>query len=205
MKLNFGIYTNPLLDYNNPANYFFSFFSDNNIKENESNVENLKKIIDIWITNKINNSGYTSSDLSTTIKTLISNIEGERDTFLLKTLTNSKKVIPDLTKSDTDIKFSQLNDDNLKLEFYRTFKSFNDKWVSGMDVGNNNLLSQFLFLDKGNRDIGDNILINFSFLSNLNDSTNMKNSFFGLLGSIFKNNFINFYHSHRILIFGVEN
>lgn len=192
LKLNFGIYTNPLLDYNNPANYFFSFFSDNNIKENESNVENLKKIIDIWITNKINNSGYTSSDLSTTIKTLISNIEGERDTFLLKTLTNSKKVIPDLTKSDTDIKFSQLNDDNLKLEFYRTFKSFNDKWVSGMDVGNNNLLSQFLFLDKGNRDIGDNILINFSFLSNLNDSTNMKNSFFGLLGSIFKNNFINF-------------
>ena len=192
LKLNFGIYTNPLLDYNNPINYFFSFFSDNNIKENESNVINLKKIIDIWITNKINNSGYTSSDLTTTVKTLISNIESERDTFLLKTLSNAKKVIPDLTKTDTDIKFSQLNDDNLKLEFYRTFKSFNDKWVSGMDVGANNLLSQFLFLDKGNRDIGDSLLINFNFLSNLNDSTNMKNSFYGLLGSIFKDNNILF-------------
>lgn len=59
--------------------------------------------------------------------------------------------------------------DNLKLELYQAFKTMNDKWISGTQLGGegvrdgvpyyNTLFERFMFLDRANRDIGSTAVI----------------------------------------------
>jgi|TARA_R110002153_G_scaffold54908_3_gene152689 murein DD-endopeptidase MepM/ murein hydrolase activator NlpD len=65
--------------------------------------------------------------------------------------------------------------DNLKLELYQVFKTFNDKWISGTKVQgddvntsrtagsnvtfHNTVMERFMFLDNANRDIGNEAIV----------------------------------------------
>ena len=55
---------------------------------------------------------------------------------------------------------SKLDGDIVKLEQWELFKAVNDKWVSGRDTKNRLLFDEFLFFDRANRDIGDELIIN---------------------------------------------
>ena len=63
----------------------------------------------------------------------------------------------------------EIKADNLKLEMYQAFKTMNDKWISGTQLGGegirdgapyyNTLFERFMFLDRANRDIGKSAVI----------------------------------------------
>jgi hypothetical protein len=46
-----------------------------------------------------------------------------------------------------------------KLDTYHFFKAFNDKWVGGNSLGQRHLIEDFLFLDRANKDIGDELFL----------------------------------------------
>jgi hypothetical protein len=60
------------------------------------------------------------------------------------------------------------------LDLYQFFKSFNDKWISGNAIGQRSLMDEFLFLDRANRDIGDEAYISLERLISLADEKNIK-------------------------------
>jgi len=66
------------------------------------------------------------------------------------------------------------NDDLIKLELYNYFKSFNDKWIAGNSIGQRGLLEEFLFLNKANVDIGDDVYIDIKKLIEIGDQRNSK-------------------------------
>ena len=86
--------------------------------------------------------------------------------------------IKDIKKIEKEIE-NQLKDPDLKLSLYNSFKSINDRWLSGGFSPFNNksgidkLISKFSFVDRGMRDIGvtpkDNGKINFNRFNNPGD------------------------------------
>ena len=57
---------------------------------------------------------------------------------------------------------------------YNYFKSFNDKWTAGNSIGQRTLMEEFLFLDKSNKDIGDQVYIDITKLIPIIDTKNKK-------------------------------
>ncbi len=66
--------------------------------------------------------------------------------------------------------------DPLKLETYSMFKLFNDRWSSGNSIGQRLLMEEFLFLDKANKDIGNDLFYDVKRLQTfeLAESQNLK-------------------------------
>ena len=91
--------------------------------------------------------------------------------------------IKDIKKIEKEIE-NQLKDPDLKLSLYNSFKSINDRWLSGGFSPFNNksgidkLISKFSFVDRGMRDIGvtpkDNGKINFNRFNNSGDEGDEK-------------------------------
>ncbi len=67
------------------------------------------------------------------------------------------------------------------LDMYQYFKSFNDKWISGNAIGQRSLMDEFLFLDRANRDIGDEAYISLERLISLADEKNIKIDLYGAI------------------------
>lgn len=72
---------------------------------------------------------------------------------------------------------SDLEGPQTKVELWETFKSLNDKWISGNDFKNKTLFEDVLLLDRASRNIGDKILVDIyklkDRLTNINPTTGM--------------------------------
>jgi len=69
-----------------------------------------------------------------------------------------------------------LDGDQQKLEFWETFKAFNDKWIAGGEFQERTLFQDVLFLDRANRDIGDLVLVDVLKLKTLLTGTAQTNA-----------------------------
>ncbi len=162
--------------------YYLNFFSANNIALNEDNIKNLRYLIYVYAGAKAGNAGVT--DKASFISYLINNVINkqtesngmiQRLRFFLETLISK---FPDLKSLNTENKATisrGYNDDALKLESYNNFKAFNDKWVAGNSLGQKTLFEEFVFLDKANRDIGDEVYLSMDRLMTILDQHKLKN------------------------------
>ena len=164
-----------------------NFFVVNNVAFNETNVLSFRPLIYIYA-GYINNGG--SADKYTFQQYLYSNIVFNSQTstgsdYRLKTFFDvlipqfSKLTIED-AKSKIDF-FDGYNNKALKVEVYNFFKSMNDKWIAGNSIGQRSLLEEFLFLDKANKDIGDQYFFDISRLDNLGDPKNIKQNLYSTI------------------------
>jgi hypothetical protein len=194
--------------------YYQNFFAVNNIMLNEENIRDFRFIIYIY-------AGYVNAgnpnDSASFKQYLINNIinkssdnfnsriQGQNQKmwhFLTELTKNFNKLKADNTGRILDIKHGY-NDEVLKLELYNYFKSFNDKWASGNSIENKPLLEEFLFLDKANKDIGDNVFVSMQRLIDIDEQKNKsKLDFFTLINILIKNSgfdlrvlpaYVNFY------------
>jgi len=53
-----------------------------------------------------------------------------------------------------------------KLEYYNLFKSINDKWVAGNNYNSETLFEDCLFLDRANRDVGNQVIVDIKKTTN---------------------------------------
>ena len=120
------------------------------------------------------------------------------DGFIQAVTDNSKKIIESITQNtdnNDNIADSALNDVDVKLSLYRSFKSLYDKWISCSVIGSDStsgntsgyfynnygssspsetrmLYEHFSFVNRGNGDVGKKAVIDFSYLSNLASTKN---------------------------------
>jgi len=174
-------------DYiDNGTNYYQSFFNDFNISLTEENIKLFRPLLFIY-------AGYKNSDITIDFKTYVKNnitknnslyVKDEKgksfeylkinDRLLLFLNTLITKIsTKKLTNSNQTLNIKRShNDEVLKLELYNYFKSFNDKWVAGNSIGQKTILEEILFLDKANKDIGDQVYIDMSKLIPIANSKN---------------------------------
>ena len=113
-------------------------------------------------------------------------------------ITQGQKVKKSTNEDDFIDNRTSVEGDDIKLELYNQFKYINDRWISGIRLTDNTLFEKFLFFDRGNRDIGDDAIINIWDILKLdspfavgNDKT-LTQSVDSFINTILANNGFNF-------------
>ena len=88
---------------------------------------------------------------------------------------------------------SSVEADTIKLDTWELFKAINDKWVSGIDFNERLLFDEFLFFDRANRDIGDELILNVDTIRKYCSWSNSNVSVMSLLRQLMANNRMNFF------------
>jgi len=139
-----------------------------------------------------------------------------------KKLDESDKNNPETGSKTTSVKTAN----DLKKSFYQTFKNINDKWVideinGGVpkytwgltgDVDSNEnvtydynrqyLFDHFFFVDRVNKDIGNDLLLDFRVLDSYYEQVNSKNSLYSIIGELAKMNEMIFHPLTSYINFG---
>lgn len=168
LKLYVGFSEIPELKYDNNGSYITDFFIDFNVAFNNDNIIRFAPIIKIYATQKLIDKNITIDkfyDLMTAY--LASNLS-----FQNKILDNLMiKVTERLPKTTITIEVKKPSEINggsqSKSELYESFKSLNDKWISGNDFKTKTLFEDVLLLDRASRNIGEKILVDIFKLQNL--------------------------------------
>lgn len=164
-----------------PSVYYKDFFSVNDIEINEQNIYSHRELARVyagWVKdNKDKNNSFIPT--SAAFKTYVQdNIFIPQDSRLSIFLTNLIKKFKTLTPASNADKITIYQGHNetktIKFDLYQYFKAFNDKWVAGNAIGQRHLMDEFLFLDRANRDIGDEAFVSLERLISLGDEKNAK-------------------------------
>lgn len=193
LYLRVGDYSENNIKYSDNGSYITDFFPTMDIKFTKENVRDLSQIIKVFVTEKFDNNNLTKSDFQQTFDSFMSEQVTYQNNMLNQIFTTLNKTLPSVKVNNTQVRISKLDDKDglLKTELWSTFKNFNDRWISGQDVKNKTLFEQFLFLDKANRPIGDDVVINIEELRYFLKNSNGSASVLSLIGHILeKNNFI---------------
>lgn len=174
LKTYVGNPTIPNLEYNDTGSTITDFFIDNNIEFSSESVATLAPIIKIYATQKDLNSPYNANSLTSDINNFLQEGRNVQNEILNSLLLAVRNELPDVTEVPEGFNQSSLNGSQTKLELWETFKAFNDSWIAGADYSQTLLFEDLLFLDRGNRDIGDLIIVDpfkiKKYFSNLNIS-----------------------------------
>lgn len=146
--------------------YYQEFFPLNDMVLNEENILHYRSIIQIYAgyrksggnLNREEFVGYlTNSPEGALELSMVEQYQKRVTSFTTKLLSQ----FPSLKRrKDNNNNLGVLRTfgmDPLKLETYSMFKLFNDRWTSGNSIGQRLLMEEFLFLDKANKDIGDDL------------------------------------------------
>lgn len=172
---------------------YINFFSINNVELSVENILRFRPLI-LSYAGYVNN-GNANDQIS--FKNYLANsiygrsgsvprsmgFTNRLNLFLDVLIGEFKNLITSTTNRRIDI-IGGYNIDGLKLELYNYFKSFNDKWIAGNSIGQRNLIEEFLFLDRANRDIGDRFYLNLNRLSALMDEKNIETSLYGAISML---------------------
>ena len=155
-----GFGTTPGIQYSDNGSYYTDFFVDLNIEFTEENVQNFAPLIKIYGTQKLLADGnYTSNDFTQAIN----NYYTDNDKFISQILTqlffSLQKQLPNVEQTNEKPILSALDGNQQKIDFWESFKAFNDKWIAGGEFRERTLFQDVLFLDRANRDIGDTVLM----------------------------------------------
>ena len=184
-----------------------SFFIDNDVEFSEANVLMFRPLIYIYA-GYINNGGFPNKDMFKTylFTNIIFNAEtkeglNNRMTTFFNTLFPLFKFNSEEPKSKIEF-FDGYNNKPLKVELYNFFKSMNDKWIAGNSIGQRSLMEEFLFIDKANKDIGNDYYIDVSRLLSIDDTKNIKQNLYSMISMLIQDTgfdmralpaYINFY------------
>ena len=178
---------------------YLDFFIDFDIEITEQNVKELRPLVLIYAGyRKINNldadiplfRNYIRNNIFVKDGDTNSPVKGSahRLSYFLTLVVNNVFTNAKPQKSSEKINItSGYNDSALKLELYSHFKAFNDKWTGGNSIGQRNLVDEFLFLDKANRDIGQQYYLNLNRIISLEEEGNAKQTLYGVISLLIQN------------------
>ena len=178
--------------------YYLDYFQTTNVELNEENIYAHRTLARLYAgylaKNLESNSGYTPT-ISAYRSYINDNIvipqEKRFDTYFNGLMLKVGK-LPAEASNPVTVYRGFNTDKTTKLESYNFFKSFNDKWVAGNSLGQRNLLEEFLFLDRANKDIGNELYMSLDRLKPLADSRNANKSLLGVISMLIQGNNIDF-------------
>jgi len=157
------------------------FFIDNDVEITEENVLLFRTIVYIY-------AGFKKLSLTTTFKDYL------EQNILTPTSIRYNTFMDELIPKFRGLNFEEdpqrivffdgYNNKALKVELYNFFKSMNDKWIAGNSIGQRSLLEEFLFLDKANKDIGNEYYFDLTRLTMLGNEKNLKMSLFSAISTL---------------------
>jgi len=162
-----------LLTMEDASNPIYSFFittrevGQDGIEFNSKNIENFAPLIRLYASYVVNFGSIRASDfINLILNSLETNTLNQADLYTDQLITKLNSLIKQEEKVEEDVELnisderSEIQADSLKLELYKSFKTLNDRWVAGTDLLAETLFERFLFYDRANRDIGDDLIIN---------------------------------------------
>lgn len=165
--------------------YYTEFFSVSDIELSEENVYVFRTLSKIY--GGYRKSGGTASRQSFQ-EYISTNIiiphEGRWRHYLSTLIPKLRTLKRDQDSNNNQSIVGNYGDTPLKLETYNTFKQINDQWISGNSLGQRLLMEEFLFLDKANKDIGDDFYIDIKKLIGLGDYKNQSLELYGAISMI---------------------
>jgi hypothetical protein len=192
--------------YSDSGSYITDFFPDFNIGFTEENIKRFSGIIKIYATQKY------KGETPTSFRTIISNNLESKDilanNLIQKIDLKLKKELPSYSeggnyKSKRDVTEGMQS----KFEYYDMFKALNDKWVAGNDYNDKLLFEDFLFLDRANRDVGNDIYVDVFGIKDYLKNASPEANLYTIIESIARNanfvpfmmpSYINFYNIQRV-------
>ena len=179
------------LTYTDSGSYYTDFFKDFNIEFSDTNVVRLYQIIKMYGTQKVNDDNLTAAQFYTQFNNFIVSQLNFQSRMMNQTFISLNKNLPNVTEQRVNNRISTIEGEVPKVETWETFKAFNDRWIAGGDFQTRTLFEEFLFLDRANRNIGDDVIVDVSFLLGYLKSQTASFSIYSLIGEILgKNNFI---------------
>lgn len=206
MKLYVGYSTIEGLDYDAPENYLTNFFKVFNIAFTVKNIILFRNLIKIYGSNSIAGSsdGTKFKNLVNNYLTKSSNLSGETFTNFITSLRKQFGITNETPEKINSV----LEGFQSKVELYDMFKAINDKWIAGnnyskVDANSDApLFRDYLFLDRGNRNVGD-IFVDVTKVNSYLKGANKKSNVFTVVGSIIKDhNFVSFLMPAYINFYG---
>ena len=172
-----GFATSSGLSYSNSGSYYTDFFVNLNIEFTPTNVQTFSPLIKIYGTQKLlANGNYNSQNFIQDINEYYD----KNDEFISQILTqlffSLQKQLPNVEQSNEKPIMSALDGDQQKIDLWETFKAFNDKWIAGGEFREKTLFQDVLFLDRANRDIGDDVLMDVLKLKDFLSGSSITNA-----------------------------
>jgi hypothetical protein len=204
LQLQVGFSTIPNLRYSDQGSYITDFFVTNDINFTKENVKICTPLIKIFATQKLSNGGTLSKEqFQNNLKSYSDNLIDFQKNIFNNLMTYLQKELPNIsTVPEGGIK-SAIDGEIPKVQFWEMFKALNDKWIAGNTYSEDTLLQDFLFLDRGSRNIGDKILVDPFILKDKLRYLNSSASVFTLISGILVENhfsvmplpaYVNFYN-----------
>jgi hypothetical protein len=158
-----GFATQSGMTYSNNGSYYTDFFPTMNVEFTQANVVNFAPLIKIFGTQKLLDESSATVYGSSNFTTSINEYYQSKNVFLNNTLTQLfstlQKDLPNVEQTNEKPILSAVDGIQTKIEFWETFKAFNDKWIAGSNYKDRTLFQDVLFLDRANRDIGDAVYV----------------------------------------------
>ena len=190
-----GFGTQPGMTYSDNGSYYTDFFPAMNIEFTQANVVTFAPMIKIFATQKLKlreqfpNDTYGKSDFTDGVNSYFTQKNESINQVLGQLFFSLQKTLPDVTETVEKPILSAIDGTQSKLEFYESFKAFNDKWIAGTEYTDKTLYSDVLFLDRANRDIGDKILIDvFKLTSFFSGTTSMDTRVIDFISKVIADN-----------------
>jgi hypothetical protein len=171
----------------------YDFFRDNQIPFRSGNIKLLYPLIRIYATQKKLNPSYNPTTFATDITNILNVAETKRNAIEQQFRGKLPSSLSGLKQEETQNINSKLDGDIIKLEQWELFKAVNDKWVAGRDTKTKLLFEEFLFFDRANRDIGDELIISTDTIRKYCTWDNSSNSVMSLIRQILSDNRMNFF------------
>jgi len=202
-----GFSNYPGLTYTNNGSYITDFFIDNNVQFSENNIEILAPLIKMYATQKSNNAVYNGTTFLEDVRSYLRDTQNYMNVVLNYYLLKARNELPNVSEVNEGAPKVSYDGDQMKFLLYDDFKALNDTWIAGNDYSETTLFEDFLFLDRGSRDIGDKIIVNPFTLKNMFKSMNKSASTFTFINGIVEGHnmytmmmpqWINFYNANEI-------
>ena len=169
------------------------FFPDFDIAFTRENIIKFADVIKIYSTQKYLRNVTNKDEFVVIMSQFIDGLNSFRDiifdgtyTKIQNTLNNTKTT----TKTEDN---SKTSGDQAKQEFYYTFKSINDKWISAKNYNTDTLFQDILFLDRGSRDLGGQVIVDVFWVKTVLKGNEKMNVITVIEDIVKKHRFLPFY------------
>lgn len=161
-----GFSTIDKLKYDNNGSFITDFFIDNNVEFSVINIKQFAPLIKIYATQKLKDPTLNSTKFLTLMTEYLLQVDSFQDKVFDNVMITLNKNLPNVNSSPENRVPSDLQGPQTKVELWESFKSLNDKWISGNDFKVKTLFEDILMLDRASRNVGDKILVDVYKLKN---------------------------------------
>jgi len=134
------------------------FFPDFDIAFNSDNIIRFASIIKIYATQKFLGNVNNKNQFIVLMTQFLDELNSLRNLFFDGTYSKIQNSLS-LVNNQKIVENSKTTGVQAKTELYYTFKAINDKWISERDYSSVTLFSDIIFLDRGSKDIGGEVIV----------------------------------------------